>query len=196
MKLFNKWDTSNIKVKEIALEPYIGLKSILIPRTGGRSTYNRLYAPKSHIVERLMNKLMVPGHRGKKHKISSGTCTGKASTVYNAVKRALEIIEKKTGKNPIEVLVRAVENAAPREGITTIEYGGASYLKAVDMAPQKRVDMALKLMAQGAYSKSFGSKRKIEDCLAEEIILASNMEQKSNAIAKKLELERQASASR
>ena len=52
-------------------------------------------------------------------------------------------------------------------------------------------------MVQGAYAKSFNTKKKIYDALADEIIAAYNVDQqKSNAISKKLELERQADASR
>ena len=34
---------------------------------------------------------------------------------------AFEILEKQTGKNPVEILVRAIENAAPRDEVTVIE---------------------------------------------------------------------------
>ena len=44
--------------------------------------------------------------------------------------------------------------------------------------------------------KSFNSKKSIESCLAEEIINAYKLDRSSNAIAKKLEVERQADASR
>ena len=106
------------------------------------------------------------------------------------------LIEKQTKSNPVEIFVRAIENAAPREEITTIEYGGARYPKAVEMAPQRRVDYALRLMTQGAYQASFGKKKSIVDALANEIIKANKMDQTSAAISKKLELERQADASR
>ncbi|MBT4334474.1 30S ribosomal protein S7 [archaeon] len=198
MKLFNIWDTSKIKVSEEALVPYINLRPILVPRTGGRSAQgSRIWAPKIHIVERLMNKLMVPGHRGKKHKISSYHCTGKANLQYKTVISTLKIIEKVTGKNPIEVFVTAIVNAAPREEVLGIEYGGARYSKPVEVAPQRRVDLVLKLMVQGAYGKSFNSRVDIEKALSEEILAAYNMDvQKSNALSKKLDNERQADSSR
>ncbi|MBS3149666.1 30S ribosomal protein S7 [Candidatus Woesearchaeota archaeon] len=196
IKLFNKWDTSNIEVQDIALKPYISVSPILVPRTGGRGAVNRLWAHKASIVERLMNKLMVTGHKGKEHKYSSGHNTGKSQRVYKAVEKALEIIEKQLNKNPVEVLVKAIENASPREEITTIEYGGARYPQAVEVSPQRRVDIALRQITSGAYQKSFNSKTKIENALANEIIKAYNLEQTSAAISKKLELERQADASR
>lgn len=196
IKLFNRWPTENIEINDISLKPYINISPILIPRTQGRSGINRLWTQPAPIVERLMNKMMVPGHRGKKHKITSGHNTGKSTMIYKIVEKTLMIIEQQTKKNPVEVVVRAIENAAPREEITTIEYGGARYPQAVDMAPLRRIDIALRYMAQGSYQKSFNSKTKIEKVLADEIISAYNNDQKSAAISKKLELERQADASR
>lgn len=196
MLLFDTWDTSKVEVKDASLKSYISVKQLIVPSNKGRHAYNRFWAPKVHIVERLMNKLQVPGHQGKKHKISSGRNTGKSITLYGIMKRTLQIIESKTGKNPVEILVKAVENAAPREGVTGIEYGGARYSKSVEIGSQRRIDMALRWISQGVYSKSFGKRRKIEDCLVEEILNAYNSDQKSFAISKKLELERQADSSR
>lgn len=196
INLFNKWTVEGIKITDPGLQGYINLVPIYVPKTGGKNVKVRFHKNKYNIVERLINHLMGPGHRGKKHKISSGRCSGKGQKNYNAVKKAFEIIEKKLGKNPVEVFVKAIENAAPREEITAIEYGGARYPQAVDCAPQRRVDITLRMFIQGAYSKSFNSKKKIYDSLAEEIISAYNMESKSTAISKKLELERQADSSR
>lgn len=197
IKLFNRWETEGIKILDRGLERYISLKPLFVPRTGGVNVKVRFHKSKYNIVERLMNKLMVPGHTRKhKHKRSSGHCTGKASHVYKAVEEAFKIIETKTNKNPVEVLVRAIENAAPREEINTIEYGGAKYPQAVECSPQRRIDIALRQMVWGTYSKSFKSKKKLPECLADEIIMAYNLDVKSHAISKKLELERQADACR
>ncbi|MBI2671044.1 30S ribosomal protein S7 [Candidatus Woesearchaeota archaeon] len=195
-KLFNKWQTDIIEINDISLKPYINLKSILVPRTHGRSGLNRLWTEPAPIVERLMNKMMVPGHKGRKHKLTSGHNTGKSTKLYKTVEKTLLLIEQNTKKNPVEVLVKAIENAAPREEITTIEYGGARYPQAVDTSPLRRIDISLRFMVQGSYQKSFNSKVPIEKALADEIIAAYNMDQKSAAISKKLELERQADASR
>jgi small subunit ribosomal protein S7 len=196
MKLFNKYETEIIKVADPGLKDYINLKPVLVPKTHGRNAKNKFWKSKYNIVERLIGKIMVPGHKGKKHLLSSGHCCGKGTKAYKIVQKTLELIEQTTKKNPVEVFVKGIENAAPREEITTIEYGGARYTQAVDCAPQRRIDLALRLMVQGAYSKSFNKKNKYEECLADEIIKASQCSNKSNAIAKKLELERQADASR
>lgn len=193
---FNRWDTSNIKVEDEGLVPYISLQARIVPKTGARYAGRRFHKSRVFIVERLINKLMVSGHKAKKHKKSSGHNTGKSASVYRAVETAFKIIESKLKKNPIEVFVKAVENAAPREEVISIEHGGARYPKAVDCAPQRRVDVALRLFVQGAYDKSFNAKKSIEDALAEEIIHAYESDAKCMAIAKKGEVERQADASR
>jgi len=196
MKLFNKYELSSIHVNDPGLQRYINLNPLLVPKTTGKYSNNRFWRSKYNIVERLMNKVMIPGHRGKKHKITSGHNTGKGVKAYNIVISTFNIIEKKLNKNPIEVFVKAVENAAPREEITTIEYGGAKYPQAVEVAPQRRVDLVLRYMVQGSYQRCFNKKVKIQDSLADEIIKAYNIDQGSAAIAKKLELERQSDSSR
>ena len=196
IKFFNRWDTKGISVADFGLKDYINLESVFVPKTGGRNIKIRFHKSKNSIVERLINKLMVPGHKGKKHHLTSGYNTGKGAKAYGIVERCFEIIEKRMNMNPIAVFVKALENAAPREEITTIEYGGAKYPQAVDVGPQRRIDIALRMFVQGTYGKTFHGKKRVEEYLADEIINAYNSDHKSVAIAKKLELERQADSSR
>ena len=196
LKLFNRWEITQIEVKDPGLKRYVTLSPILVPKTGGKLVKTRFWKSKNNIVERLINKLMIPGHKGKKHKTTSGRISGKAIKAYNIVEEVFKILEDKTKKNPIEVFVKALENCAPREEITTIEYGGARYPQSVECAPQRRIDIALRQMVQGSYQKSFNKKLNMVDALADEILKAYNLDQGSTAITKKLELERQADASR
>jgi small subunit ribosomal protein S7 len=196
LKVMGKWDTSQIKVIDPGLKDYINTQPIYVPRTNGRHTKVQFHKNKINIVERLMNKLMMPGHRGKKHKLSSGHCGGKSLTAYKIVEKAFDIIETKTKENPVQVLVKAIETSSPRDEITTLEYGGARYPQAVDCAPQRRVDLTLRMFVQGAYQKSFGKKIKAWDALADEILLAAQQDPKSAAFSKRIELERQADAAR
>ncbi|RJQ15836.1 30S ribosomal protein S7 [Candidatus Woesearchaeota archaeon] len=196
IKAFDRWSTEGIVVEDLGLQRYISLEPRLLPKTGARYAQNKFYKSKIFIVERLINKLMNPGHRGKKHKRTSGSCTGKSNTTYKLVYDALDIIEKKTKLNPLAVFVRALENAAPREATVTIEYGGARYPKAVEVSPQRRIDIALRMMIQGTHAKAFNKKKGAVQALADEILNAYQISQASDAIAKKVELERQADASR
>ncbi len=193
---FDKWSTEGIVVTDLGLKDYITLQPKLVPKTGARYGSKKFYKSKVFIVERLINKIMIPGHKAKKHTKTSGHCTGKSQTAYDTVEKAFGIIEQKTKENPIKVFVKALENAAPREEIIAIEYGGARYPKAVECSPQRRIDVALRHMVQGSYAKCFNSRKKVEDSLAEEIIAAYQGSMNSNAIAKKNEVERQADSSR
>ena len=196
IKMFGKWAMDGITVKDPGLAGYISVKPVFVPKTGARDAQQRFYKSKISVVERLMNKLMVPGHKGKKHVITSYSMTGKASQAYRVVEKVLGLLEQRAKQNPVKVLVEAVENAAPREEIVSIEYGGARYPKAVDCSPQRRVDLALKYFVQGAMAKSFNSKKTFAEALTDEIANAFGRSPNSYAISKKLELERQAEASR
>jgi len=196
LKAFNRWGTEGIVVEDAGLKGYITLEPKIAPKTGARYVGNKFHKSKTFIVERLINKIMVPGHRGKKHFKTSYPMTGKAHTSYNIVEEAFKLIEQRTKENPVKMFVKALENAAQREEIVSIEYGGARYPKAVECSPQRRIDLALRHMTQGARWKSFNSKKHIEECLADEIVAAFSLSSASNAISKKLEIERQADAAR
>ena len=196
IKLFNRWSADKIVVEDLGLQRYITIKPRIVPRTGARYAQSRFHKAQANIVERFINKIMIPGHKSKKHFITSGRNTGKGARAYKLVEDIFKIIEEKTKQNPVAVFVKAIENAAPREEVTAIEYGGARYAKALEMSPQRRVDYTLRFMIQGAYQKSFGKRLTAKDALADEIINAYKMSSNSVTIAKKIELERQADSSR
>ena len=75
-KIFDKYDISEIQVQDLGLRTAINLKPKLILKDQGRSI-GKFSQTKVNIVERLMNKLAVAGHRGKKHKLEKGNATGK-----------------------------------------------------------------------------------------------------------------------
>jgi small subunit ribosomal protein S7 len=196
VKFFNRWTAEGVKVVDLGLQNYITLDPRIMPKTGARYAGNRFHKSNTFIVERLAAKLLTSGHKGKKHFMSSGHNTGKKDKALTIVEKALAMCEQQLNANPLQILVKAIENAAPREEVIAIEYGGARYPKAVDVAPQRRIDLALRYMVQGAYVKSFNKKKKIEVSLAEEIIAAYKLSQASNAVAKKRDLERQAASSK
>jgi len=196
IKLFDRWDTQGIEVLDPGLKNYIDLTPRLVPFSYGRNT-QQFHRSKMHIVERFMNHLYVPGHRHRKHLISSSYCTGKSSAVWKIMVNTLEIIEKKTNKNPVEVLVRSIENAALREEITSFQVGGIIVRKAVITGPQRRIDLALRIMTQSAYQKCKKGKKKMADHVADEILASYNNDpQKSVAIREKIRIEKEAAGAR
>lgn len=196
IKLFNKWTFSGVVVTDMGLMNYINLKPIVIPRTNGYYHNTAFYKTKVNIVERLMNRLQVCGHKGKKHRMSSGHNTGKAKSIANMVYEVLEILEKRTKQNPIQVLVTAIENAAPREEVITIERSGARYAQAVDMSPTRRVDLVLRYLSQGAAHKAFNKSVSFKDTLVSEIMDCYNKGDKSMAMSKRNEIEKMAAAAK
>ena len=194
-KLFDKYDVSEVSVEDPGLKNVINLDAKLIVKSHGRNVMKAGQA-KMNIVERVMNRIGTAGHRGKKHKLIKGTSTGKYTKNMGIVLDAFDIIEKRTSKNPVLVLVKAVENASPRDEITVIEYGGARYPQAVDVAPLRRVNLAIRWIVHGASDKAFNKKKTVAQALADEIILAYEGNGESFALRKKNESEKQADSAR
>ena len=185
IKVFNTWGTDEIEVIDPGLEMYLSVKPTLYPHSGGRHEHKRFRKSSINIVERLVNNMMRPGRSG-----------GKKTKAIGIVRNAFEIISLKTGKNPVEVFVKAVENTAPAEDVTRIAYGGIVYPISIDIAPLRRIDIALRFMTDGARQAAFSNPRTIDECLAEEIIYAAQRDNRSFAVRKRDEMERVALASR
>ena len=194
-KLFDLYDVSDIKIEDPGMKRYINLEPKLVVKSHGRIR-EKFSKAKINLIELFANLVAVPGHRGKKHKIQTSWKTGKYSQNMKIVLDCLKIIKEKTNQNPIQVLVSALENSAPRDGVTIIEYGGARYPQAVDISPVRRVTMTLRMIVQGSYDKSFNKKTKIEQALADEIIKAFNNDTDSYSIAKKNDSEKTADSAR
>lgn len=193
LMLFRRWDTSKIEIHDPGLRTAISMKKMIMPMTYGRSALKRFNKADVNLVERLANKMM---HFGKRYAKNTGRMAGKKMSVFNTIKTTFEIIHLQTGMNPVEVLVRAVENSAPNEDTTRIVYGGAVYHVSVDVAPIRRVDLALRFIADAAKEAAFSNPRPVEEHLAEQLIRASNNDADSPSVKKKNELERIAQASR
>jgi small subunit ribosomal protein S7 len=191
--LFEKWDVTGIKVGDAGLQKAISLKPSIAVTSMGRHEHKKFGKLEVNIVERLANNIM---HFGKKYAKNAGRMGGKKQRALKVVGSVLDIISLKTGQNPIEVLVRAVENSAPNEDTTRIAYGGVVYHVAVDIAPSRRVDLALRFISEGLREAAFSSPRSVEEILADEIIMAANNDTSSFAIKKKNEQERIAMSSR
>ncbi|MHA1845750.1 MAG: 30S ribosomal protein S7 [Promethearchaeota archaeon] len=198
IKLFNKWSFEGITIKDWTLEKYINLKPIIVPQSCGRHEHRRFWkSTKVSIVERFINRLLSPGFiRSKVKGHKSSYHSGKKNKIIKSLETAFTLIELNTGKNPIQVLVDAICNVAPREETTRIALGGISYASAVDIAPQRRVDLALKYLVQAIGSRSHSTEKPFEENLAQELILAANNSQESRAIKKKDEIERIAVSAR
>jgi small subunit ribosomal protein S7 len=198
VKLFNKYDFSGIVIEDETIRDYVNLNPIVFPHTFGRIG-KRKRGMKKNIVEKMINKLM---RGGTGEKISGrvirtqGQLQGKKMHVVKIIEKTFDIIAEKTKKNPIQVLIKAIENAAPREDTTRVVKGGVRYQVAVDVAPKRRVEMSLRHIALAGIMGSFGKKGSLSDALANEMILAANGDVNSYAIKRRNEVERIARSAR
>src|SRR3989338_7506007 len=98
MKIFDKWDVKEVVVNDMGLINYINLSPRMTPKSSGRLSKRQFYKSKMNIVERLITKMMVPGHKSKKHFITSGRVVGRYVTTYNIVMKAFDRINERTNK--------------------------------------------------------------------------------------------------
>jgi small subunit ribosomal protein S7 len=184
IKIFDTWDTSEVKVEDLGLKQHISFRPVSALHTGGRHARQQFEESKVCIVERLINTLM-----------RKEANSGKKLKAYGIVKAAFELIHEATGENPVQVLVNAVQNTGPREETIRLRFGGIMVPKAVDVSSQRRVNQALMFIALGTQKCAFKSTKSIERCLADELIAASR-NQKCFSINKREEKERVAKAAR
>ncbi|GAA0670176.1 30S ribosomal protein S7 [Natronoarchaeum mannanilyticum] len=182
-KLFGEWEVTGIQFSDPSTERYITITPVA--HTMGRHASKQFQKSEISIVERLINRLMQTDEN-----------TGKKQKTLNITRDAFDIIHERTDENPIQVLVQAVENAAPREETVRLKYGGISVPKAVDVAPQRRVDQALKFIAEGVQGSSFKTSTDVEEALASQLIGAANDDVNTYAVSQKEEKERVAAAAR
>jgi len=198
-KLFGKYDLSEVKIEDPSIGPYINVSPVMLPHSHGRQAHAQFGKMRVNIVERLVNKLM----RGGTGEKTSGKVIRTHGRLQGKKARAMEIVEHAFGDvamrskiNPVQVLVNALRNTAPREDTTRVQYGGVSYQVAVDVSAQRRLDMALRNIALAAIMGAFDKKKTLAQALADEIILAANNDINSYAIKKRDETERMARSAR
>ena len=183
--LFGKYPFEGVEVHDPGLLPYLYLHPVYAPHTEGRLAGRPFLKTRMHLVERLANRLM-----------KGGKFTGKKSKALATVRKAFDELAQKEGKNPLQLLVDAVENAAPREEVTRLQFGGISVPRAVDASPARRLNVAIRNLAQGAIQASHKSTKPNHSCLADEIRLAAKGDLTSFAVGRKEEVERVAQSAR
>ncbi|MEF8852806.1 MAG: 30S ribosomal protein S7 [Haloarculaceae archaeon] len=181
--LFGEWPIDDIEYDDPSTERYITVTPIA--HTMGRHASKQFQKSEISIVERLINRLMQTDEN-----------TGDKQKTMRITREAFDVVHERTGENPVQVLVRAVENSAPREETVRLKYGGISVPKAVDIAPQRRVDLALMFLAQGVYNDSFKSPIDAEEALANQLMGAADNDVSTYAVNQKEEKERVAAAAR
>ncbi len=183
--VFGKWDASEVTCEDPGISPYINLKTVGTPHSGGRHANAWFGKSKLSVVERFINGLM-----------RTGKYSGKKAAATSSFEEALDTIAERKGGNPLQVFVDAITNSAPMEEITRIRFGAVSQPKAVDSAPSRRLDVALRNLAKGSTQATRKSTRTLTQGIVSEVTKASEGDVTSFAVGKKEELERIAASAR
>ena len=129
-----------------------------MPRKGYIAKRDVLIDPiyNSKLVTRLINKIMIDGKRGVAQSI-----------LYNA----FDIIEEKTGRQPMEVFEQALDNVMPLLELKARRVGGTNYQVPVEVSSERRLTLGLRWIVNYARLRN---EKTMEQRLANEIIDASN----------------------
>ena len=129
-----------------------------MPRRGRISKRDVLPDPiyKSKLVTKLVNNVMLDGKKGVAQTI-----------VYDA----FAIVEAKSGKNPLEVFVEALENVMPQLEVKARRVGGSTYQVPMEVRAERRQTLGLRWLV--GYSRKRGE-RTMAERLANEIMDAKN----------------------
>jgi small subunit ribosomal protein S7 len=129
-----------------------------MPRKGPAQRRDLVADPiyRSLVVTQLTNKVMLHCKKSIAEKI-----------VYDA----MELIEKKTGTEPLSTVKRAIENVKPPLEVRSRRVGGATYQVPVEVKPRRASTLAIRWIVD--YSRDRREKTMAE-CLANELMDAAN----------------------
>jgi len=183
--VFGKWDSSEVTCEDPGLAPYVNLDTVGTPHSGGRHANAWMGKAKLSVVERFINGLMRTGRNG-----------GKKQYAAKAFEGALDVIHERTGENPLQALVDAISHAAPMEEVTRIKFGAVSQPKAVDSAPSRRLDVAIRNLCKGSIDATYKTTKTLKDGIINELMKAKDGDVASYAVGKKEEVQRIAASAR
>lgn len=129
-----------------------------MPRRGNIAKREVLHDPlyNSVLVTRLINSIMLDGKKGVAQKIVYG---------------AFEIVQEKTGKDPLEAFEAAMENIMPLLEVKARRVGGATYQVPLEVRPERKETLGLRWLTLYARNRS---EKTMQQRLAAEIMDAMN----------------------
>jgi small subunit ribosomal protein S7 len=116
---------------------------------------------------------------------------GKKSTAVRIIYKAMDLIQERAQKNPIEVFDTALKNVSPAMEVRPRRVGGATYQVPMEVAADRRTTLAIRWILTAARERGGKS---FSDKLASELIDASN--ETGAAIRKRDETHKMAEANR
>ena len=128
------------------------------------------------VLSKFMNKIMVDG---------------KKSTAERIVYGALDIVEARAKREPVELFHDALDNVSPAVEVRSRRVGGATYQVPVEVRPERRQALAIRWLVGAARARNENTMR---ERLAGELLDASNG--RGNAVKKREDTHRMAEANR
>ncbi|MDX1764088.1 MAG: 30S ribosomal protein S7 [bacterium] len=116
---------------------------------------------------------------------------GKKSLAEKIFYGAMDIIEKRTGGDPIQVFIKAMDNVRPVVEVRSRRVGGSTYQVPVEVRPNRRFALSQRWIV--SYARARGEKTMVER-LAGELLDASK--NGGNAVKKKEDTHRMAEANK
>lgn len=117
--------------------------------------------------------------------------SGKKAVAERIVYGALELVNQRLNRDPVEVFEEALENIAPMVEVKSRRVGGATYQVPVEVRPSRRTALAMRWLVE--YSRGRGEKS-MPQRLAGELIDAS--QSKGGAVKKREDVHRMAEANK
>lgn len=186
IKLFDTYSYENVKVADVTLQPFINIsRQVLTPHTSATNACKFRGQMNVSIVERFACCFMRKGRNN-----------GKKLLALRAVNNAFFLIEKMSGKNPIQVLVDAIINSGPREESGRVGRGGAMKRTSVDVSSHRRVNIALYFLTKGIREKAYKNQKTLAEIIADELLLAESNSPNSYGVKKRDEVEKIAKSNR
>lgn len=116
---------------------------------------------------------------------------GKKSLAESILYKSLDLIEKKTGEDPLKVFKSAIENVKPVLEVKSRRVGGATYQIPMEVRSDRRITLGLRWVIDSARSRS---EKTMQECLAVELIDA--YKNTGTAIKKKEDTHKMAEANK
>ena len=160
--------------------------SLIIYVKEGRKVPRKGYIPKrdilpdpvysNKVVTKLVNQIMIDGKKGVAQQIVYG---------------AFDIIQEKTGKEPVEVFEAAMNNAMPILEVKARRIGGATYQVPMEVRPERRQTLGIRWIVDAARNRG---EKYMRERLAAELIDASN--NTGTAVKKREDMHKMAEANK
>jgi small subunit ribosomal protein S7 len=117
--------------------------------------------------------------------------SGKKAVAERIIYGALEHVESKSGKDPLEIFVTALNNIKPMVEVKSRRVGGANYQVPVEVRPVRRVALAMRWLKESARKRG---EKSMAQRLANELLEA--VEGRGGAMKKRDEVHRMAEANK